>query len=48
MNYMAGVMVKCGFTYIASEWWHFTDLESNAYLRTDHKLSEQIKIIYAP
>lgn len=48
MNYMAEVMVKCGFTYIASEWWHFTDLESNTYLRTDHKLSEQIKIIYAP
>jgi len=48
MNYMAQVMMKSGFTMISSEWWHFTDLESNTYLLTDHKLSEQIKIIYAP
>ncbi|MBN1775088.1 MAG: hypothetical protein JW817_01340 [Clostridiales bacterium] len=46
MNYMAEVMRKCGFTTIASEWWHFSDSESDNYLRTDHNLSEQIKIIY--
>ena len=46
MNYMADIMRKCGFTTIASEWWHFTDLESDLYLTTDHKLYEQVKIIY--
>ncbi len=46
MNYMAEIMRKCGFTTIASEWWHFTDIDSDDFLSTDHKLTEQIKIIY--
>lgn len=46
MDYMANIMLKCGFTLIASEWWHFSDSECNNYLRTDHDLTKQIQIIY--
>lgn len=46
MNYMAGIMKKCGFGTIASEWWHFTDTLSDDYMLTDHNLPSQIKIIY--
>lgn len=46
MNYMADIMKKCGFSTIASEWWHFTDTESDKYMLTDHDLPCQIKIIY--
>lgn len=47
MNYMTDVMRECGFGIIASEWWHFTDNNSNNYLRTDHDLTAQYKIIYS-
>lgn len=46
MNYMAGIMKKCGFGTISSEWWHFTDTLSDDYMLTDHDLPDQIKIIY--
>lgn len=31
MDYMTGVMRKCGFGTINSEWWHFSDSNANAY-----------------
>ena len=45
MNYMADVMRQCGFSTISSEWWHFNDTESDQYMRTDHDLPAQIRII---
>ncbi|MBE6569657.1 MAG: hypothetical protein E7658_05515 [Ruminococcaceae bacterium] len=38
MDYMLGIMVKCGFTYINSEWWHFQDVNTKYYLPTDHPI----------
>ena len=38
MNYMTNVMVRCGFTYINSEWWHFQDVNTQNYLPTDHPI----------
>ncbi len=38
MDYMLGVMVECGFTYINSEWWHFQDVDTKSYLPTDHPI----------
>lgn len=38
MNYMLGVMLECGFTYINSEWWHFQDVDTQYYLPTDHPI----------
>lgn len=46
MNYMAEIMKKCGFSTISSEWWHFTDTNSDEYMLTDYDLPSQIKIIY--
>lgn len=40
MNYMLGVMVSCGFTYINSEWWHFQDVNTQYYLPTDHPIDD--------
>ncbi len=38
MNYMKDIMVKCGFTYINSEWWHFQDKDTVHYLPVDHPI----------
>ena len=38
MDYMLGVMLECGFTYINSEWWHFQDVDTKSYLPTDHPI----------
>lgn len=38
MDYMKDVMVRCGFTYINSEWWHFQDVNTMYYLPTDHPI----------
>jgi len=38
MDYMLGVMLECGFTYINSEWWHFQDVNTKYYLPTDHPI----------
>lgn len=38
MDYMLGVMLECGFTYINSEWWHFQDVDTKFYLPTDHPI----------
>ncbi|MBQ8188008.1 MAG: hypothetical protein IJX93_00430 [Clostridia bacterium] len=38
MDYMLGVMLECGFTYINSEWWHFQDVNTKFYLPTDHPI----------
>ncbi len=38
MDYMLGVMLECGFTYINSEWWHFQDVDTKYYLPTDHPI----------
>jgi D-alanyl-D-alanine dipeptidase len=46
MNYMAGVMRRCGFTTIDSEWWHFSDSDCMQYLRTDHDLNKVLRVIY--
>ena len=46
MNYMTGIMTRCGFTYINSEWWHFQDSEIVHYLPTDHPI-DSIPLIYA-
>lgn len=40
MDYMLGVMLDCGFTYIQSEWWHFQDVNTKFYLPTDHPIDE--------
>lgn len=40
MNYMANVMVACGFTYINSEWWHFQNRNTADYLPTDHPIDD--------
>ena len=40
MDYMARVMVSCGFTYINSEWWHFQCVNTKNYLPTDHPIDE--------
>ena len=46
MIYMAGVMKRCGFTTIDSEWWHFSDSDCMDYLRTDHDLNAVLRVIY--
>ena len=35
VEYLTEVMQSCGFTKISSEWWHFADSNSNAYMITD-------------
>ena len=40
MDYMARVMVSCGFTYINSEWWHFQCVNTKNYLPTDHPIDD--------
>ena len=40
MDYMLGVMLECGFTYIQSEWWHFQDVNTLYYLPTDHPIDD--------
>ncbi|MBQ2546781.1 MAG: hypothetical protein II557_10855, partial [Clostridia bacterium] len=40
MNYMLDIMLKCGFTYIQSEWWHFQDVNTLYYLPTDHPIDD--------
>jgi len=40
MDYMARVMVNCGFTYINSEWWHFQCVNTKNYLPTDHPIDD--------
>lgn len=45
VNYMTDIMVKCGFTYINSEWWHFQDSLIENYLPTDHPIDE-IPLVY--
>ncbi|MHB1314458.1 MAG: M15 family metallopeptidase [Christensenellales bacterium] len=46
MDYMADVMISCGFTTIESEWWHFSDTACMAYLRTDYDLDKLLCVIY--
>ena len=31
MDYMTGIMKRCGFTTISSEWWHFADSNADQY-----------------
>ncbi len=45
INYMTNIMVRCGFDYINSEWWHFQDKEIAHYLPTDHPIDE-IPLVY--
>jgi len=45
VNYMTNIMVKCGFDYIRSEWWHFQDTGIANYLPTDHPIDE-IPLVY--
>ncbi|MBO7405355.1 MAG: hypothetical protein J6V24_10380 [Clostridia bacterium] len=40
MDYMLGIMLECGFTYIQSEWWHFQDVNTLYYLPTDHPIDD--------
>jgi len=40
VEYMTQIMVKCGFDYINSDWWHFQDTEIESYLPTDHPIDE--------
>ncbi len=38
VEYMTNIMVECGFNYIESEWWHFSDTDSKAFMTTDINL----------
>ncbi len=46
MNYMTKIMKSCGFRTIETEWWHFVDVDSNQYLRTDYDLNSVLRVIY--
>lgn len=35
VDYMTGVMKKCGFAGIESEWWHYADTNSKLFMTTD-------------
>jgi D-alanyl-D-alanine dipeptidase len=39
MNYLTSVMVRCGFTTLSSEWWHFNDSNRAIYPALDHPIS---------
>ncbi len=40
VDYMTSVMESCGFSYIESEWWHFSDLDKAKYMTTDIDLTK--------
>ena len=35
VDYMTAIMQECGFNFIESEWWHFSDTDSKAFMTTD-------------
>lgn len=35
VDYITGIMAKCGFNHIKSEWWHFADTDSKKFMTTD-------------
>ena len=39
VEYMTNVMAECGFNFITSEWWHFSDTDSKKYMTTDLDLA---------
>lgn len=39
VDYMTGIMEKCGFAGITSEWWHFADTDSKKFMTTDIDLA---------
>jgi D-alanyl-D-alanine dipeptidase len=39
MNYMTSVMVRCGFTTLSTEWWHFNDSDKLKYPPLDYPIS---------
>ena len=38
VDYMTKIMSECGFNHIESEWWHFSDKNSNKFMTTDMNL----------
>jgi D-alanyl-D-alanine dipeptidase len=46
MEYMAKIMRSCGFSTIASEWWHFSDTDNRSFLRTDLDLMTVLQVVY--
>ena len=40
MNYMASIMIRCGFSTVSTEWWHFSDTEIGNYPPLDFTFSE--------
>lgn len=42
MNYMTGIMQQCGFTTLATEWWHFNDSQAADFPPLDVDMADVI------
>lgn len=39
LDYLTGIMKKCGFQSVSNEWWHYTDWDAKKYMVSDIEFS---------